>query len=130
MAVDIGRFIKAPEYNITIITYRDVFQAAVCEEDRIGSECQDLSAVIILDAAQMKHMGIVEGSNVRLTSKHGSVVVKTRASPQQEQKNIGFMVNSPWSNALVSVDTTDGFPGYKHIEVTIAVSKEEITSQR
>jgi len=130
MAVDIGKFIKAPEYNVTIVTYRDVFQSAVCEEDRLSSEYQDLSAVIILDAAQMKHMGIVEGSNVRLTSKHGSVVVKTRASQQEEQKNIGFMVNSPWSNALVSIDTSDGFPGYKHIEVTIAVSKDEITSQR
>lgn len=130
MAVDIGKFIKAPEYNMTIVTYRDVFQSAVCEEDRFGSEYQDMSAVITLDATQMKRMGITEGSNVRLTSKHGSVVVKTRASQQEEQKNIGFMVNSPWSNALVSIDTSGGFFGYKHIEVTMAVSKEEITSQR
>jgi formylmethanofuran dehydrogenase subunit D len=128
MAIDIGKFIKSPEYDITIVTYRDVFQAPICEEDRFGSECREMSAVIILDNAEMKHMGISNESNVFLKSKSGSVVVKAQASPKSEQKGIGFMVNSPWSNALVSDETTCGIPEYKNIHVKITTTKEELTT--
>lgn len=128
MAVDIGKFIKAPEYEITIVTYRDVFQASICEEDRFGRECREMSAVIILDSAEMKRMGISNDSNVFLKSKWGSVVVKAQASPKSEQKGVGFMVNSPWSNGLVSDETSDGIPEYKNIHVKIRTTKKELTS--
>ena len=128
MPLDIGKFIKAPEYDITIITYRDVFQASVCEEDHTSEECRELSAVIVLDAGEMKHMGIHEGMNVRLTSRWGSVVVRAKASSREEQKGIGFMVNGPWSNALVSDDTPDGIPGFKDIEAAITAVKDGVTT--
>ena len=127
MALDVGKFIKAPEYDIKIITRRDVFQASVCEEDRFGDECQELSALIVLDAAEMKRMGIQDGANVRLTSKWGSVVVRAMASPREEQKGLGFMVNGPWVNALVSDETPDGIPAFKDIEAKITISKDGIT---
>lgn len=128
MPVDVGKFIKSPEFGIRIVTYRDVFQSGVCEEDRLGEECRDLSAVIVLDASEMKHMGIKDGSNVRLTNQWGSVVVRAKASPQDEQKGVGFMVNSPWVNALVSGEAADGIPGFKNIDAKITVSREEITT--
>ena len=128
MAVDIGKFIKAPEYDIIVVTHRDVFQASICEEDRFGMECKEMSAVIILDNTEMKRMGISNESNVLLKSKWRNVVVKARASPKSEQKGIGFMVNSPWSNALVSDETSDGIPEYKYIHVKITTTKEELTS--
>lgn len=126
--MDVGKFIKAPEYDITIVTHRDVFQASICEEDRFGPECKEMSAVIILDNAEMKRMGISNESNVLLKSKWGSVVVKALASTKSEQKCIGFMVNSPWSNALVSDETLNGIPEYKNIHVKITTTKEELTS--
>ncbi len=127
MALDVGKFIKAPEYDIKIITHRDVFQASACEEDRFGDECQEMSALIVLDAAEMKRMGIQDRANVRLTSNWGSVVVRARASPREEQKGMGFMVNSPWVNTLVSDETTDGIPAFKDIEAKITISKNGIT---
>ncbi len=127
MALDVGKFIKAPEYDIKIITRRDVFQASACEEDRFGDECLELSALIVMDAAEMKRMGIQDGVNVRLTSKWGSVVVRARASPREEQKGLGFMVNGPWVNALVSEETRDGIPAFKDIEAKITISKDGIT---
>ena len=127
MALDVGKFIKAPEYDIKIISRRDVFQASVCEEDRFVDECLELSALILLDAAEMKRMSIKDGANVRLTSKWGSVVVRARASPREEQKGLGFMVNGPWVNALVSDETPDGIPAFKDIEAKITISKDGIT---
>jgi len=54
MALDVGKFIKAPEYDVKIISRRDVFQASVCEEGRFSDECLELSALIVLDAADIK----------------------------------------------------------------------------
>ncbi|MCK4937619.1 MAG: formylmethanofuran dehydrogenase [Methanosarcinales archaeon] len=130
MAVNVGKFIRSPEYDITVVTYRDVFQSFACEEDRNGKECEQLSAVIVLDATEMKHMGVQDGANVKLTSKWGSIVVKAVFSPREEQKGIGFMVNSLWSNALVSDETTDGIPEFKNIKVKIKVSNETIISNK
>jgi formylmethanofuran dehydrogenase subunit D len=127
MALDVSKFIKAPEYDIKIITRRDVFQASICEEDRFSDECLELSALIVLDAAEMKRMGIKDGANVRLTSIWGSVVVRARASPREEQKGLGFMVNGPWVNALVSDETPDGIPVFKYIEAKITISKDGMT---
>jgi len=127
MALDVGKFIKAPEYDVKIITRRDVFQASACEEDRFGDECLELSALIVLDAAEMKRMGLKDGTNVRLTSKWGSVVVRAGVSPREEQKGLGFMVNGPWVNALVSGETPDGIPAFKDIEANITISKDGIT---
>ena len=127
MALDVGKFIKAPEYDIKIITRRDVFQASACEEDRFSDECMELSALIVLDAAEMKRMGIRDGANVRLTSKWSSVVVRAMASPREEQKGLGFMVNGPWVNALVSDETPGGIPAFKDIEVKISISKDGMT---
>jgi formylmethanofuran dehydrogenase subunit D len=130
MAVDVGKFIRPPEYDITVVTYRDVFQSSACEEDRNSEECEGLSAVIVLDATEMKRMGIQDNANVRLMSKWGSIVVKAVFSPREEQKGIGFMVNSPWSNALVSDETTDGIPEFKNIKVKIKVSNDKIISNK
>lgn len=127
MALDVSKFIKAPEYDIKIITRRDVFQASACEEDRFSDECMELSALIVLDAAEMKRMGIQDGINVRLTSKWGSVVVMARVSPREEQKGLGFMVNGLWVNALVPDETPDGIPAFKDIEAKITISKDKIT---
>ena len=127
MALDVSKFIKAPEYDIKIITRRDVFQASICEEDRFSDECLEMSALIVLDAAEMKRMGIRDGANARLTSNWGSVVVRARASPREEQKGLGFMVNGPWVNALVSDETPDGIPAFKNIEAKITISKDGIT---
>ena len=128
MALDVGKFIKAPEYDIKIITRRDVFQASLCEEDRFSDECLELSALIVLDATEIKRMSIQDGTNVRLTSKWGSVVVRARASPREEQKGMGFMVNGPLANTLVSDETSDGIPAFKDIEAKITISKDGITS--
>ncbi|MBC2698514.1 MAG: formylmethanofuran dehydrogenase [ANME-2 cluster archaeon] len=125
--MDVSKFIKAPEYDVKIITRRDVFQASIYEEDRFSDECLELSALIVLDTAEMKHMGILDGANVRLTSKWGSVVVRAMASPREEQKGLGFMVNGPWVNALVSDETPDGIPAFKDIEAKITISKDRMT---
>ncbi len=49
------------------------------------------------------------------------------ASPREEQNGLGFMVNGPWVNALVSDETPGGIPAFKDIYAKITISKDGIT---
>jgi formylmethanofuran dehydrogenase subunit D len=45
MGIDIGKFLKNPEFEILITTYRDIFQVEAVERDRFGDDYKKLSAV-------------------------------------------------------------------------------------
>ncbi len=129
MGIDIGKFLKNPEYEIKITTYRDIFQAEALERDRFGEEYRKLSAAIMMSQNDMKKMGFKPGDRVKLTNDHGSIVVELRESKREEPGGVAFMVNSPWSNALVSGDTGGrGIPEFKNISAMISLTKEEVTT--
>ncbi len=128
MAIDVGKFLKAPEFEIKITTYRDIFQIEALEHDRFGEEYRKLSACIMMSKEDMKKMGFKLGERVRLANNHGSVVVEVKEVKRDEPEGLAFMVNSPWSNALVSGDTkVKGIPEFKNIAARISLAKEEIT---
>ena len=126
-----GQFLAAPEQKVTIITYRDIFQSAVMEEGRFSEEYLKLSAVIKMDAADIKNLDVKEGDTVFVKNDGGKVVVRVENSGYDaSHQGIAYMPNSPWSNALVSADTGGrGVPRYKNIEATVLSAKgESITS--
>ncbi|SNQ61391.1 molybdopterin dinucleotide binding domain-containing protein [Candidatus Methanoperedens nitratireducens] len=128
MGIDVGKFLKAPEYDIRITTYRDIFQVEALEQDRFGEEYKKLSAAVMMGKSDMEKMGFKAGDRVRLTNNNGSIVVEVRATRRDEPGGIAFMVNSPWSNLLVSSDAGDnGIPEFKNIIARISLTKEEIT---
>ncbi len=129
MGMDIGKFLKNPEYEIKISTYRDIFQVEALEYDRFGAEYKKHSAAIFLGKGDLKKMGLKTGDRVRLANGYGSIVVEVREPKRDEPGGIAFMVNSPWSNALVS-DETDGkgIPDFKNIKAKISITRDEITA--
>ncbi len=124
-----GQFLAAPEQKVTIVTYRDIFQSAVMEEGRFSEEYLKLSAVIKMDAADIKKLGVKEGDTVvvKNNDNNGKVVVRVENSGYDaSHSEIAYMPNSPWSNALVSADTGgSGVPQYKKIEATVSSAKGE-----
>ncbi len=128
MGIDVGKFLKAPEYDIRITTYRDIFQVEALEQDRFGEEYKKLSAAIMMSKNDMDKMGFKAGDRARLTNNNGSIVVEVRATRREEPGGIAFMMNSPWSNLLVSSDAGDnGIPEFKNIIARISLTKEDIT---
>ncbi len=125
--MDIGKFLKSPEFDIRITTYRDIFQVEALESDRFGEEYMRLSAAITMSRIDMQRMGIKEGNRVRLYNNYGSIVVEATESKREEPGGLAFMVNSPWSNALVSAEW-GSIPRFKNINAKIQLSKEEITT--
>jgi len=128
MGIDIGKFLKNPEFEILITTYRDIFQVEALERDRFGEEYKKLSAVISMSKNDMQKMVLKSGDHVKVSNNYGSVVVEVKESKRNEPGGLAFMVNSPWSNALIS-DETDGkgIPEFKYIKARISLSNEEIT---
>lgn len=129
MGMDIGKFLKNPEYEIKITTYRDIFHAEALERDRFGEEYKKLSAAIILSRNDLQKMGLKAGDRVKISNNYGSVVVEAKESKKDEPGGLAFMVNSPWSNSLVAGETQGkGIPDFKLITARISLSNEEITS--
>lgn len=129
MGIDIGKFLKSPEFAIKITTYRDIFHAEAFERDKFGEEYKKLSAAISMSKIDMQKMGCKAGDRVKISNNSGSIVVETRENKKEEPEGVAFMVNSPWSNALVSGETGGkGIPEFKHITARMSLSKEEITS--
>lgn len=129
MGIDIGKFLKNPEFEILITTYRDIFQVEVLERDRFGEDYKKLSAVITISKNDLQKMGFKSRDRVKLSNNYGSVVVEVKESKKNEPGGLAFMVNSPWSNSLISGETDGkGIPEFKHITAKISLSKEEITT--
>jgi len=129
MDMDFGKLLKSPEYDIKIITYRDIFHAEALESDRFGEEYKKLSAAISMSKTDMQKMGIKSGDRVKLSNNFASIVVQAKETKRDEPGGLAFMVNSPWSNLLVSGETRGkGIPEFKNIDARISLSKEEITT--
>lgn len=129
MGMDIGKFLKSPEFEIKLTTYRDIFQAESLESDRFGDEYKKHSAVVVMGKNDLKKFGLKPGDRVRLINGYGSVVVEVRESKREEPGGTAFMVNSPWSNALVSDETGgNGIPDFKNMSAKISLTKDEVTT--
>ncbi|MGP8336769.1 MAG: molybdopterin dinucleotide binding domain-containing protein, partial [Methanosarcinaceae archaeon] len=113
--MEFGAFLATPEYKVTIVTYRDIFQSAMMEEGRFSEEYTKLSAVIKMDAADIKKLGVNERDTVVVKNDCGKIVIRVESSGHDSShKGFAYMPNSPWSNALVSADTGgSGVPRYK-----------------
>lgn len=129
MGLDVGKFMKNPEYEIKIITYRDIFQIEAQERDRFGKDYEKLSACIMMSKNDLVKMGLKPGDWVKVANNNGSVIVEARESKRDEPGGVAFMVNSPWSNVLVSGETEGkGIPEFKNITAKISLVKEESTT--
>ena len=125
--MDFGSFLAAPEINVKVVTYRDIFQDKAMLENRFGDEYKDLSAVIKLDPADLKQLNVKKGETVVLKNSFGKVVVKAEESGYETpHRGIAYMPKSPWSNMLISDETGGtGIPKFKDISVTVTSAKGE-----
>lgn len=122
-----GQFLAAPEVKMTIVTYRDIFQNSALEVSRFDEKYEELSAIIKLDPKDISKLAIKEGETVIVKSGAEKIVVKAQVSGYEEtHEGVAYMVNSPWSNALIS-DATDGtgVPNFKNFQVMVQSAKGE-----
>ena len=114
--------------EVTIVTYRDIFQEEAKEIGRYSDEYRDLSALILLDRGDMKLIETEDGQTVQVETDGGMVVVTAKLSGEDEEHpGLAFMPNSPWSNQLVSGDTgTSKIPEFKRIRAEVSATDKEV----
>ncbi|MDM7912488.1 MAG: molybdopterin dinucleotide binding domain-containing protein [Methanotrichaceae archaeon] len=116
------------EVEVSIVTFRDIFQYEAGKKGRYTPEYQDLSAQIILDKQDMAKLGVKDGARVLVENDVGKIIVAAKASDDDPHAGLAFMTNSPWSNHLVRDDVCEtSIPGFKKIAAKVSPSGEEIT---
>src|SRR5512147_2543197 len=114
--------------EVTIVTFRDIFQYEAGKKGRYSDEYQKLSAEIILDKQDMTRLGTKDGQSVLVENDVGSIVVAAKTSEDDPHPGLAFMTNSPWSNHLVRDDVCEtSIPGFKKIAAKVTPSSKDIT---
>lgn len=68
----------------------------------------------------MKHLGIKENDNIRLTTDHGTVVVKAIKSLRAPHPKTVFVPYGPWASIIMDPQTHGtGMPSLKGIKALI-----------
>ncbi|OPY49073.1 MAG: molybdopterin dinucleotide binding domain protein [Methanosaeta sp. PtaU1.Bin060] len=114
--------------DVTIVTFRDIFQDEAGKKGRYTDEYRDLSARIILDRQEMARLGVKDGQRLKVQNDVGSVVVAAKASEDEPHPALAFMISSPWSNQLVGDEVCNASnPGPKRITARVSPTDDGIT---
>jgi formylmethanofuran dehydrogenase subunit D len=106
--------------RVTLITGRTIDQGVGKEMGKGSKEYFDSSAICIIDEADMKKLGIKSRTNVKVTSKYGSVIVKAEKNPYGSNPGLVFIPCGLWANAICGDETFGmGMPLFKGFQVEV-----------
>ena len=109
----------------TLITGRTIDQGVGKEMGKGSKEYFDSSAVCFIDKADMIKLGIKSGTNVKVTSKYGSVIVKAKNIHGAQRRN-SFHPCGLWANAICGDETFGmGMPLFKGFPVEVEAAPNE-----
>ncbi len=116
-----------PKLNVTLITGRTIDQGVGKERGKSSKEYFDNASVCFIDVADMKKLGIRGGTNVRVTTKYGSVILKGLKQPRGANPGIIFIPCGSWANLVCGDDDTGtvGVPRFKGFPAEIEPAPEE-----
>ena len=106
--------------QVTLLTGRTIEQGVGKEQGKVSDEYFESVAVCYIDPDDLRKLGIKEESNILVSTKFGSVVVKAAKSLRGPHEGIVFIPYGPWANAVVSNETDSiGMPSLKGIPARI-----------
>jgi formylmethanofuran dehydrogenase subunit D len=114
--------------NITInlISGRTIQQGVAIEGGKEKANYRTAAGIIELDPTDLKRLGVWRNTNVRVTSPHGSVIVKAIETTQGPHPGVAFIPMGPWANSIVDPNTySTGMPTFKGTPVTLEVAPSE-----
>ena len=112
--------------KVTLVSGRSLGQGRSKVIGKFSDEYIKNVAVCELDPEDIKSLGISPGQNVRITTKIGSVVVRSAIASQVSQRGIVFMPYGLWVNMLIPAETYGtGMPSMKGIEAEVTAAPDE-----
>ena len=111
----------------TLITGRTIDQGVGKEMGKGSIEYFESSSICFMDKADMIKFGIRAGTNVQVTSKYGSVIVKALKYPWGTMPGLVFIPCGLWANAICGDETFGmGMPMFKGFTVDVEPAPKEI----
>jgi len=109
-----------PRMQVTLLTGRTIEQGVGKELGKASQEYFESVAVCYLDQDDLKALGVKEGSNVKVSTSHGSVVLKALKSLRGPHQGIIYIPYGPWASVVVDPKTDSiGMPSMKGIPAEI-----------
>jgi formylmethanofuran dehydrogenase subunit D len=110
-----------------LITGRTIDQGVGKEMGKGSKEYFDSSSICIIDEADLKKLGIKSRTNVKVTSKYGSVIVKAAKNPYGSNPGLVFIPCGLWANAICGDETFGmGMPLYKGFAVEVEPAPNQV----
>ena len=113
--------------RVILITGRTIDQGVGKEMGKGSKEYFDSSSICIIDEADLKKLGIKSRTNVKVTSKYGSVIVKAAKNPYGSNPGLVFIPCGLWANAICGDETFGmGMPLYKGFAVEVEPAPNQV----
>jgi formylmethanofuran dehydrogenase subunit D len=112
--------------TLNLITCRSIQQGVGMEAGKTSKKYFDACSIIEMHEDDMKNLGILKNTNVRVTSATGSVVVKAVTTRQELVPGLAHIPMGPWANRIVSAYTySTGEPCFKGFPVEVEPAPSE-----
>ena len=116
----VGLQMVADKLQVTLLTGRTIEQGVGKERGKASREYVESVSVCYIDPEDLKRLGIKEKTNVQVSTKHGSVVVKAVKSLRGSHLSVIFIPYGPWANVVVDPETNSiGMPSLKGIPAEV-----------
>jgi len=111
---------------VILITGRTIEQGVGKEQGKSSKEYLESASVCYVDSEDLKKLGTKEKTNVQISTKYGSVIVKAMKSLRGPHAGIVFIPYGPWANAVVDPETGSiGMPNLKGIPAEIGPAPDK-----
>lgn len=111
--------------KVILVTGRTVKQGFWKEYGKFSKAYMESVSVCYMDARDMERLGIKDGTNVQVSTKHGSTILKALKSTRGKHSGIIFVPYGPWINGVVDPETDSvGMPSFKGTQAEVEPAPE------
>jgi formylmethanofuran dehydrogenase subunit D len=112
--------------QLNLISGRTIQQGVAIEGGKEKPAYREACGIIELDAEDFKKLGIYRNTHVKVTSAHGSVIVKAVDATQGPHPGLGWIPMGPWANSITNPNTySTGMPTFKGVPVEVEPAPDE-----
>jgi formylmethanofuran dehydrogenase subunit D len=112
--------------RVTLLTGRTIEQGVGKERGKASKEYMESVSVCYMDPEDLKKLGIKEKSNISVSTKYGSVVLKALKSLRAPHVGVIYVPYGPWANAVINPETDSiGMPSFKGIQAEVEPAPEK-----
>ncbi|MCC7565878.1 MAG: molybdopterin dinucleotide-binding protein [Methanomicrobiaceae archaeon] len=116
----------AEKIVLNMITQRSIEEGQAMEKGKTTQEYFKACSVVEMNPDDMKRLGILINTNVKVTSEVGDVIVKAITPTQFCPPGLAHIRQGVWANQIVPPRTqSTGVPQYSGFPVTIEPARNE-----